>query len=145
MITVDLEETIQRPVDVVFAYLDDDSNAPKWQPSVVDQHQTSSGPAGVGTTGVNVRQVAGQRVETTWEITAYTPTHGFTVKSTSGPVSYELTYTLEPVGAATRVTVHFAGEPKGFFKLAEPLLAGGIKKDFVEDHARLKALLESQS
>jgi hypothetical protein len=41
------------------------------------------------------------------------------------------------------VRLHFAGEPRGFFKIAERLVAGGLEKDFAEDLARLKANLET--
>jgi uncharacterized protein YndB with AHSA1/START domain len=145
MITVDLDETIARPVDVVFTFITTPTNASQWQPAVIEQRQTSPGPLGVGSTGSNIRQVMGQRLETTWEVTAYTPNAVFSVKSTSGPVTYELTYTLQPAGGGTHLHLHFVGEPKGFFRVAEPLLATTIKKDFEEDHARLKALLESKA
>lgn len=145
MISFDLEETIQRPVEVVWDFLEDSSNASRWQPAVIEQRLTSPGPPGVGSTGINIRQVMGRKLESTWEIVAHIPNNGFTVKSTSGPVSYELTYALEPADGGTHLSLHFQGDPKGVFKIAEGLLAGNIKKEFVEDHARLKKLLESQA
>jgi hypothetical protein len=144
MIAFEVSETIQRPAEVVFTCLAE-SDASQWEPNVVEQRPTSAGTIGVGTTGVNVRRVAGQMVETTWIVTAYAPPNSFTVKSTSGPVSYELTYRCEPLDDATRCTVQFSGEPKGFFRIAEPLLAHTIKSDFAEDLARLKSYLEGQS
>jgi uncharacterized protein YndB with AHSA1/START domain len=145
MISFDLDQTIGRPVAAVFAFLNDASTASQWQPAVVDQRVTSEGPVGVGTTGINIRQVMGQRVESTWRVTAHTPDRGFTVQSTSGPVSYQLTYTLTPSASGTLLQLHFEGEPKGFFKVAEPLLAGAIKKDYTDDLGRLKGVLESQA
>ncbi|GHO72305.1 hypothetical protein KSD_00760 [Ktedonobacter sp. SOSP1-85] len=144
MITVDFAETIQRPLEVVWALLEDPNSASQWQSALIEQRLTSTGPLGVGSTGVNVRQVMGRRVETTWEVSAHNPGQSFTVKSTSGPVSYELSYTLEAVENGTHLSFHFQGDPKGFFKVAEPLLAGNIKKEFTEDHKRLKKLLENQ-
>src|SRR5260370_18503108 len=87
----------------------------------------------------------GRRCETTREITEYTPERSFTTKSTSGPISYLLSYTLEAVDRGTHLSLHFQGDPKGLFKVAEPLLASTVKKEFGEDHARLKGLLESQA
>jgi uncharacterized protein YndB with AHSA1/START domain len=144
MISFDLEITINRPVETVFAFATDPSTFSQWQPAIVESRQTSPGPRGVGTTGVNVRQVMGQRVESTFEITAYTPNASLTVRSTSGPVAYEIAYAYQPADGGTRVSLHFQGDPKGFFKLAEPLLASTIKKDFEEDYQRLKVLLESR-
>ncbi len=145
MITFDLEETIQRPVKVVWSFLDNTGNEIQWQPATLDQRYTSPEPYGVGSVGLNARQVMGRRVETTWEITEYTPERSFTSKSTSGPISYTVSYTLEAVDGGTHLSLHFQGDPKGLFKVAEPLLASTVKKEFVEDHARLKALLESQA
>ncbi|HXR66186.1 MAG TPA: SRPBCC family protein [Ktedonobacteraceae bacterium] len=145
MIIFDLEETIQRPVEVVWSFLDNTGNERQWQPATLDQRYTSPEPYGVGSVGLNARQVMGRRVETTWEITEYTPERSFTSKSTSGPISYTVSYTLEAVDSGTYLSLHFQGDPKGLFKVAEPLLASTVKKEFVEDHARLKVLLESQA
>ncbi|HEX9414491.1 MAG TPA: SRPBCC family protein [Ktedonobacterales bacterium] len=145
MITFDLDTTINRPLDVVFAYVADPAKTAQWTPAIIEQRLTSPEPVRVGSTGINVRQVMGQRIETTWEVTAYTANAGFALKSTSGPVSYEVSYTFEAADGATRLRLRFTGEPKGFFKVAEPLLANSIKNDFREDFARLKALLEGQT
>lgn len=144
MITVEAEIVINRPVEVVFAAATDIPNWPKWQTSISESRQTTPGPVGVGTRGVNVRTVMGQRVETTFEVTEFTLNQSFAVRSLSGPVSYEVRVTLTPVAGGTRLHQILQGEPKGFFKVAEPLLASTVKKDFAEDLARLKALLESQ-
>jgi len=144
MIGFDVSETIQCPVEVVFASLAESDNS-QWQPNVVEERITTPAPFGTGSTGVNVRLVAGQTVETTWTVTAFTPPTRFTVKSLSGPVSYELTYQCEPVGDATRCTLSFSGETHGFFAVEEPLLAQTIKADFADDLARLKSYLERRS
>ncbi|HEX8982460.1 MAG TPA: SRPBCC family protein [Ktedonobacterales bacterium] len=143
MISFDLDVTINCPVEAAFAFAHDPATFPQWQPAVVESRQTSPGPMGVGATGVNVRKVMGQRVESTFEITSYTQNQVLVVKSTSGPVAYEITYSFQPVDGGTRLLLHFQGEPQGIFKAAERVLAPTIKKDFDEDYQRLKALLES--
>ena len=142
MISFDLDVTIDCPVEAVFTFAHDPATFPQWQPAVVESRQTSPGPMGVGATGVNVRKVMGQRVESTFEITSYTQNQVLVVKSTSGPVAYEITYSFQPVDGGTRLLLHFQGEPQGIFKAAERVLAPTIKKDFDEDYQRLKALLE---
>jgi hypothetical protein len=144
MITFDISETIQRPVEVVFASLAE-SDSSQWQPNLVEERITSSGAFGVGATGVNVRRVAGQTVQTTWTVTSFAPPTRFSLKSLSGPVSYELAYQCEPQGDATRCTLSFACDPRGYFQVPEPLLAQNLQDDFSEDLARLKAYLERQS
>lgn len=144
MISFDVEVTINRPVETVFAFANDPATFPQWQPAVVESRQTSPGPLGVGSTGMNARKVMGQRVESTFEVTSYTQNQSFGVKSTSGPVAYEITSIFQSVDGGTRLSLHFQGEPQGLFKAAERMLAPTIKKDFEEDYQRLKALLESR-
>jgi uncharacterized membrane protein len=145
MITVENEIIINRPVEVVFAFITDIPNVPKWQTGVTESRQTTAGPVGVGTRGVNVRTVLGQRLETTFEVTEFTPNQTFALRSLTGPVSYDLRTTLAAVASGgTRLHSVLQAEPKGFFKVAEPVLASTVKKDFAEDLARLKALLESR-
>lgn len=144
MITVENEIIINRPVEVVFAAITDIPNVPKWQTGVTESRQTTPGPVGVGTRGVNVRTVLGQRLETTFEVTEFTPNQTFALRSLTGPVSYELRTTLAPVSGGTRLHSILRAEPRGFFKVAEPVLASTVKKDFAEDLARLKTLLESR-
>ncbi len=48
MITFDLEETIQRPVEAVWSFLDNTRNGTQWQPATIDQRYTSPEPHGLG-------------------------------------------------------------------------------------------------
>jgi uncharacterized protein YndB with AHSA1/START domain len=144
MISFDVEVTINRPVETVFAFANDPTTFPQWQPAVVESRQTSPSLLGVGSTGMNARKVMGQRVESTFEVTLYTQNQSFAVKSTSGPVAYEITSSFQPVDGGTCLHLHFQGEPQGLFKAAERMLAHTIKKDFEEDYQRLKTLLESR-
>jgi hypothetical protein len=48
-------------------------------------------------------------------------------------------------GAATRVTFDAEVEPKGFFKLAEGMLAGGMKKETETQLSTAKQLLKSEA
>jgi len=144
MITINIEETIQRPVEAVWSFMEDNSNACKWQPSVLEQRFTSTGPIGVGSTGIIVRLEMGLRFESKWRVLEYIPNQCYKIQSTSGPLSYQLTYTLEAVEGGTRLRANFQGEPKGFYLFAEQFIASDLQKTFPEDHARLKALLESK-
>ena len=144
MFTADADVTINRPLEEVFAFASDSSKLSQWQKAVVEARQTSDGPRGVGSTGVNVRKVMGQSIETNWEVTAYKVNEGYTIKSISGgPVAFELAYTFTAVEGGTRVQARFQGEAKGPLKVMEGMLSGGFKQDFEEDHQRLKTLLES--
>jgi uncharacterized protein YndB with AHSA1/START domain len=144
MITHELEILINRPVEVVFASLTDVTTYTRWQSGLVDYRQTSAGPLAVGSTGIAVRTVMGQRNESTWQVTELTPPTTYTVKSTSGPVAYEIAHTLQPVGSNIRLHVRFQAQPTGLLKIAEPVMAGAMKKDLEDGYQHLKALLESE-
>src|SRR5260370_10335350 len=142
MFTFDLEETIQRPVEAVWRFLDTTSNGVQWQLATTDQRYPSPEPHGLGSVGLNARQVMGRHVETTWEIAEYTPERSFTLKSTSGPISYLFSYILEAVDGGTHLSLHFQGDPKGFFKVAQPLLTNPAKKKFLMDPPRPQTFLQ---
>ncbi|HEX9067458.1 MAG TPA: SRPBCC family protein [Ktedonobacterales bacterium] len=143
MITHEVDLQINRPVEAVFAYLTDVTTYTRWQSQLVDYRQTSAGPLAVGSTGIAVRTVMGQKNESTWQVTALVPNTTYTVKSTSGPLTYEIAHTLQPAGNSTRLHVHFQAQPTGLLKIAEPVMAGAIKRDLEDGHHQLKALLES--
>lgn len=144
MITHELEIHVNRPVDVVFAYLTDVTTYTSWQTGLVEYRQTSAGPLAVGSTGVAVRTVMGQRAESTWQVTELTPPTTYTVKGTSSPLAYEIAYTLRSADDGTHLHVRFQAQPTGLLKIAEPVLAGSIKRDVEEGHQHLKTLLESE-
>jgi carbon monoxide dehydrogenase subunit G len=142
MITHDLEIHISRPAEAVFACLTDVSTYTKWQLGLVDYRQTSAGPLAVGSTGVAVRSVLGHQDESTWQVSELISPTTYVVKGTSGPLLYEIDNTLEPDGSGTCVKVRFQAQPTGLLRVAEPMLAGAVKKDFNEGYQNLKALLE---
>lgn len=59
-ITTRLE--IARPVPEVFAFVADQSNAPKWQTGLHEVRRLTDGPIGVGTEHEFVRTFAGRRI-----------------------------------------------------------------------------------
>lgn len=144
MITHEFDILINRPAEDVFAALTDVTSYPRWQPGLVEYRQTSAEPLMVGSTGIEVRTVMGQRTESTWQVTELVSPTTCTVKSTSGTLAYEIAHLLQPADGGTQLHVRFQAQPTGLLKLAEPVLAGAITRDFAEGYQHLKALLESE-
>ena len=95
---------INRPIEEVFAYMNDPANDTQWQSVVVESKVTSEGPVGVGTTGFNVIRFLGRKIEANYEITEHEQNKKSTIKSTSGPIPFTGTRTFESVEGGTRVT-----------------------------------------
>jgi uncharacterized membrane protein len=143
MMKVEKTVIIKKPVAEVFAYALNNENATKWQGGVVSM-QIDEGPDNVvGSRYTEVRKFLGQEIKTTLEITAFTENLKWAAKVIKGPVPYEVTMTYTAVPEGTKVTTLVEGEPKGFFKLAEAIVASTLEKSLEEDQNRLKDLMES--
>lgn len=136
---------INQPVHKVYAYISDARNNPKWQIGVVDTRIMPDGPPHVGTKVTDAHNLAGRRIEVTYEVTELEPTRKIAVKSISGPLLFKGTTTFEPVGDGTRVTAVFEMEATGFLKLAGGLVINNLKKDFESSFNKLKEILDSQA
>ena len=142
MIKVEKSVIINKPVAVVFAYVQNNENSTKWQSGVVSM-QMDEGPDNVvGSRYTEVRKFLGKEMRTTMEITAFTENVKWAAKVIKGQVLYEVTMTYAAVPEGTKITTVVEGEPKGFFKLAENLVVSGLEKSLEEDQNRLKTLLE---
>lgn len=144
MVRIEVDTTIDRPAEEVFAYASDIERQPEWVAPLTESEKTSSGPTGLGTTYRQVAKFMGRRMELSCEITGYDPPTLYAFQAQNGPMHMEMRFTLTAEGPdTTRVTQVAEGESAGFFKLADPILARSMKKQFVADLETLKTILES--
>jgi hypothetical protein len=78
-------------------------NVPQWNYAIVETHETSEGPVGVGTTNRQVRSVPDRREES-FEVIELEPDRRFAIHGGLGPFVGTLTYDFEDVGGATKLT-----------------------------------------
>ncbi|NEW42436.1 hypothetical protein GV794_26905 [Nocardia cyriacigeorgica] len=142
MIEVSDSILIDRPVDVVFDYVADQTHAPDWQDGLIEVRRTTDGPIGVGTTHMAVRTFLGRRLELTNEYVRFEPGREVAFTAATGPSHMEVSYRTEPEAGGTRLSCEMRMEQKGLFKLADPLVARSLRRDFASNFANLKALLE---
>jgi hypothetical protein len=141
MIKVERSVLINKPVTDVFNFVTAEGNYSKFQAGVVDVIE--SGPRNmVGSQFTEVRKFMGQEMRTTLEITEFVPNQKWAAKVVKGPVPYNVLVTYEPLNGGTKYTTLVEGEPTGFFKIAEGMVAGQLEKSLAEDEAKLKELLE---
>jgi uncharacterized protein YndB with AHSA1/START domain len=132
---------IDRPAEDVFDYLTAVEHLPEWQASALEVQAERE--VGVGTHIHEVRKFLGRRVESTLEVTAYERPRRFDLRTLSGPVAFQVRHTLEDVAGRTRLTFRGEGETRGFFKLAEPVVARTAERQFIGDLETLKDVLEA--
>jgi uncharacterized protein YndB with AHSA1/START domain len=142
VISIDFDLTIGRQPEEVFTYLEDPEKVVQWQAWAVDVQQETPGPRGVGTRFRDVRKFLGRKIDSTVEFTEYEPPRTLALKVSAGPVPFNVRQTLEPAAGGTRLVVHAEGEPGGFFKLAEPIVARAADRQMKGDFETLKDLLE---
>ena len=135
---------INCPVGKVFAYLADISRGTEWQSELLEVNQTSNGPVGIGTTLREVRRLMGRKIETAFTVTEYEPDVSLGFKSTSGPIPMRASFSLDGSSNGTKVTMTVEAELTGVFKMTEPLVVHGAKKQMDADIAKLKELLEAE-
>jgi uncharacterized protein YndB with AHSA1/START domain len=136
---------IARPVDEVFAVIQDVTKAPVWNPGLSEARVTSDGPLEPGSTLVFRGTFLGRGYETPSVCTVLSPNKQFATKSTSGPFHIEIDSTLEPVDGGTQVTTCYRGESRGFFKIAEPIVIRLGKKHFETAWDNLRTLMEDHA
>lgn len=145
MIEVESSIVIDRPVDEVFAFVADQTNAPRWQHGLVEVRRTTEGPIGVGTRHTAVRQFMGRTMELTNEYVGFERNERVTFEADSGSMRVKVSYLTEAVPEGTHLTCRMLAEPRGPMRLMQPLVARSMKKEFVTDDRVLKELLESSA
>ena len=143
MFTRKVSVLIARPLDEVFAFVEDARNRPRWDDSVISEELTSPEPITVGTTVRTRLKSMGREYEYTWEVVEHEPPSRMTIESTSGPFPTTLAYQLAERDGATRVDFSVTGRPGGLLRLFQPLIARTTQANLDRGFPRLKQVLES--
>ena len=142
MLSVEKSVFINKPVKDVWTFVTAEGNYKKFQAGVIEVIE--GGPRNtVGSSFTEVRKFMGQELRTTMEITAFELNVKWAGKVIKGPILYEVTITYEASNGGTKYTTKVTGETKGFFKIAEGMVASQLEKSLAEDGQRLKELLEN--
>ncbi len=142
-----VEESVEinRPVEEVFSYVSTLENFPEWAGPPIEVRKDTPGPPKEGDTFTSVAKFLGRRFETPFRITSVEPNQRLSYQATGGPLpDQRWTLAWEEVSGGTRYTQVVEGEPRGFFRLADPLLERALKRQFRTDLETLKDLLEAR-
>ena len=145
MIKTSASVWINRSQKEIFDYISDPANDSNWISGTQSSEWTSEGPHGVGSTQASVIRFLGRKIESTLEVTDWEPPNSYGFKVSEGPIPFQGVTRLESAGeSGTEVTLSIEGEPGGFFKLAEGLVAKQLQKQVDTDLNALKLLLEAE-
>jgi carbon monoxide dehydrogenase subunit G len=133
---VKIEERIEiaRPPEEVYAVIADLERGPEWQPTLVRVDVEL---------GTEVRRIAGQEREATFDVTRNEPPRLFEIVSHASPVRAWATFELQPAGSGTRVDFTLVLELGGPLRFAGRMVRGRAEREARENLERLKRLLEA--
>lgn len=130
---------ISRPVETVFAYVNDVSNDVHWRTGIDGSRLDPGESLGVGTIGYSS---AGD-LEVEWRVDTYIPGERIEWELLNGPFLGRGGYQLEPVDGGTRFTLLADIEPAGVYKLLGSLFARMGRRRNQADVVKLREILES--
>ena len=134
----DLEVTIERPVEDVFAYVSDVAHLPEWQESAVAASWIEP-----GARFRERRTFLGRTAELELEVTSNERDRRFDVKSVSGPVRFEILHAFEAVAGGTVLRVTAEAAIGGALRFAAAMAKKQAERQFRSDLERLKEVLEA--
>lgn len=144
MTRVEINITIDRPPEEVFAYLANFENNPKWQSGMKSARFTSEGLLRVGSTYVQQASFLGRRIETNFEVIEYEAGKRVRIASTSGSFPIQVLREVSASNGGTRVHAIIEGQAGGFFRIFAPLLNWMVGQQIRVDYANLKRILEGR-
>jgi len=143
-VDVTVRTVIGLPPAEVAAYAGDPSHAPEWYANIRSVRWQTEPPVRVGSRMDFVARFLGRELAYTYEVTELVPGERLVMRTAEGPFPMQTTYTWEPAGEGTLMTLSNTGEPAGFARVARPVMETAMRRATTRDLARLKQLLETR-
>jgi uncharacterized protein YndB with AHSA1/START domain len=134
---------VARSPEAVFDEVTDPARLASWQTSKTSVEQITPGPVGAGTRfRERTKPPGGREFEQITEFAEFERPRRLRVHIVEGPAPVDGTWTFEPDGGGTRV--HFVAEGRlpGALRLAEPMVAWMMGRQFRRYHENLRRNLE---
>ncbi len=135
---------INRPADVVFAYVTDPSRFHEWQTGVLDGKMATDGTPSVGDHCLTTRKIGFTEQSSTSELVHIDPPRTWGVRGIDGPIRAIVDVIVEPIDADhSTVTISVDFEGHGIGRVLVPLVVQGqARKEMPDNLAALKHQLE---
>jgi hypothetical protein len=144
VICFDLNTHIYRPLVQVFAFVTTPENDFQWQYGTLACDRVSGGEMGLGTLFRAVNHLLGRRIELIYEVTEFDRNRRYGFKSVSRLVDSHTLYTFEISQGGTKVTLSAQTDPKQLAGPSSAIVGKQFKKQYKENLAMLKSVLEAQ-
>ena len=134
---------INKPVKEVSEYVFDPVNDSKWIVDIKSAKIITEGPIGKGARVQRFAKFMGKTIDYTLEIVEFEPHRLMVMKSVKAPFPMDVIYKFDPVDQDTTLfTQTVGGSAKGFYGIADFLMAPMVKRNVKRDMQRLKGILE---
>lgn len=143
MINFDLGTHIVRPLRQVFLFVTTPENDFQWQYGTLASARLSEGEFGVGSLFRAVGLFLGRRMESIFEVTGLEPYKMYSYRSQPGPVISQTVYTFDIRGGRTEMRLSIQMDPGDFFEQTPTMTEKRLKKQYRENLALLKNVLET--
>src|SRR5437868_3845222 len=138
MITIAKEIQIQRSPTEVFAFIDDESNSPKWMQQCVSLQRVSPGPKDVGTKLEYRYRSMGHEGTMEGAITEYQPGQRLAMQFGDKYFDLAVRFAFEAAAAGTILRQQNEIELKGMAKMMAPMIEKAVQPQLEADLAKLK-------
>ena len=143
MIHFDLGTHIVRPLKQVFQFVTTPENDFQWQYGTLASACLSEGEFGMGSLFRVVGHFLGERTESLFEVTGFEPYRKYGYRLQSGPIFSDTAYSFEMQGGRTELRLSVQINPGDLFKSSIAITEKRLKKQYKENLALLKELLEA--
>jgi len=136
---------ICEPIDEVFAYFADMTNAPEYMSKVASTEKQTDEPIGVGTKYKEIRNVRGNKVYAEIEYLTYEKNVGFMRRSSSNGLIVDYAYRFSEIPEGTQVEFEGRVHVKGLkMRLMRKFLVKMVKAEDNDHVQNAKEVLEGR-
>ncbi len=142
-VDVTAQREIARPREEVAAFATDPANDARWIGGISQAEVLTDPPVAAGTRVRRVASFLGRRIEYVMEVDRLDPGRRVVMRSIVSPFPMRVTYEFEDAPSGTRARIRVEGSAEGFYRMAGPVLAAGVRRGITRDLKTLRSLLES--
>lgn len=142
MVHIEGKIVINRPVEMVFDFVADECNEPRYNPDMLRVEKVTDGPIGPGTQFRAETTSMGRTIEMIIEVTVYDRPRLLASSTRLSYMDIYGTLTFDRVGDGTRMGWSWDVKPRGVFRLMTPFIGIAGKRQEDRNWKNLKHYLE---